>query len=301
MTSAPARTRPPGMLLECEAPPRWWDDLDPGAALDELDELTARAAAGDLRLVLDARRLQAHASAARTAAPERMDSLMLAEFDSLFRQWLDQGVEGVRVHHPSREVALRIGVNGRHRSVEFDGVGTRWSAADLGAAIDRRLRNGDVEATGFWSICPPPGGGAACPYHGGRRERAALLLAMALPGSAYLENGRYRLIDPAWNRPGRLTGCELCELAERRVYAEPLVELYRSAMRTRSTHVAFAAADCQLAAAPDGVIAVERGNRLRAVLNLSEKAVPAPGAVVLASEPVLAGELAPGACAWLAV
>jgi hypothetical protein len=198
-------------------------------------------------------------------------------------------------------VALRIGVNGRHRAVEFDGVGRRWSASAFGAAIDERLAGTGGESAGFWSICPPAPTAAGCAYHGGRRERAALVLALALPGRAYLDNRRYRLIDPAGTRPGPRSGCELCALAEHRVYAEPLVELYRSAIRTRSTHVAFTTRHCRRTAAPAGVIAVERGTRLRAVLNLSAAAVPAPGAVLLASEPVLGGELAPDACAWLAV
>jgi hypothetical protein len=232
----------------------------------------------------------------------------MAEYDTMVRHWLDAGVGAVRVDQSSGGSVLRLGsataqtlgVNGNQRSVAFDLIGQAWTADAVSDAIDDRLRSaGRQEETRIWSVLPPVRENS-CAYHGERRDRAALLLALALPGSPYLMASRYRLIDPPPAPRAGHPGCELCALAVRNIHPDSLDELFRAAILTRSTNAAFANDAWVRRAAPEGVAVFERGGRLRVMVNLSAGPVPCAGAILLASEPVLDGVLGPDAAAWLA-
>ncbi|MFC4942301.1 glycoside hydrolase family 13 protein [Pseudonocardia sp. GCM10023141] len=78
-----------------------------------------------------------------------------------------------------------------------------------------------------------------------------------------------------------------------------MLSLYRDALRIRRAELGDG--PMRWLPAPDGVLAIERGPRFRCVLNMSDQPVPLPThtAVLLASGPLVAGELPPDTAAWL--
>ena len=80
-----------------------------------------------------------------------------------------------------------------------------------------------------------------------------------------------------------------------------MLELYRSALRVRRAEsFGDPAAAMRWLPSPDGVLAFARGGH-SCYLNLSADpvALPADAAVLLASQPLTAGELAPDTAVWL--
>ena len=105
------------------------------------------------------------------------------------------------------------------------------------------------------------------------RSRAALLLVLALPGSADLH------------------------LDEQFGLLEEDRQFYRSALSVRDSLLPDAAPTLSWLGGPEGVLAFHRGN-FGCMVNLSDQPVPLIGPVLLASEPIGYGLLSPQAAAW---
>jgi hypothetical protein len=103
--------------------------------------------------------------------------------------------------------------------------------------------------------------------------RAALLLVLALPGSADLHDEKLGLTE------------------------EDDLHFYRAALSLRRGLLPDAAPTLTWLGGPDGVLAFHRGN-FGCTVNLSDDPVPMIGPVLLSSEPVVDGLLPPQAAAW---
>ena len=106
-----------------------------------------------------------------------------------------------------------------------------------------------------------------------RLTRAALLLTLALPGSAYLSDS-----------------------AAEELESPPTQDLYLAARAVRRTTADPAPALTWLGG-PDGVLAFHRGT-FSCTVNLSDHPVPVIGPVLLATEPVVDDLLPPLAAVW---
>jgi alpha-glucosidase len=255
-----------------------------------------------------------------------------------------------------------------HTSFNFDYVRVTWDAARVRAVVDASLaalaptgapatwvlsshdetrhvtRFGRPDATpavmGFDR--PVPVDLAA----GTRRARAAILLTLALPGSAYLYQGEELglpevedlplavLQDPVVRRSGGTArgrdGCrvplpwsgdappfgfapdgvstwlpqppEWAALTAERQATDPgsMLTLYREALKIRREHPGLQGEDLTWRDAPADVLVLDRGSRLRCVVNLGAEPVELAGhgRVLLASTP-LDGRLPSDAAAWL--
>jgi hypothetical protein len=104
---------------------------------------------------------------------------------------------------------------------------------------------------------------------GSRRARAALLLMLALPGTA---------------SPGRNE-------------ESGLPEFYRAALSARRSLIKDAAPTATWLGGPDGVVAFHRGN-FGCTVNLSDQPVPVIGPVLFASAPIVDGLLPSNAAVW---
>jgi alpha-glucosidase len=82
-----------------------------------------------------------------------------------------------------------------------------------------------------------------------------------------------------------------------------MLELYRAALRIRRVEAALGDGPMTWLAAADGVLAFDRGTRVRCVVNLSPQAAPLPdnGGLLLASGPLDGGLLPPDCAVWLRV
>ena len=82
---------------------------------------------------------------------------------------------------------------------------------------------------------------------------------------------------------------------------DSMLELYRTALRIRSAEPGLGDGPMTWRAAPDGVLAFDRGPDLRCVANLSAGPVDLPGhaAVLLASGPLADGQLPADTAVWL--
>jgi alpha-glucosidase len=80
-----------------------------------------------------------------------------------------------------------------------------------------------------------------------------------------------------------------------------MLSLYRSALRLRREQTGWHAADFSWLESPAEVLAFERGDGLRCVVNLSEIGFPLTGLgrVILSSEPELGTDLPTDTAAWL--
>jgi alpha-glucosidase len=82
---------------------------------------------------------------------------------------------------------------------------------------------------------------------------------------------------------------------------DSMLSLYRHAVEIRKTHAAFAGTEVEWYGAPPGCFAFRRkGGGLICALNTSPAPVPVPpGEVLLASHPLIEGQLPPDAAVWL--
>jgi alpha-glucosidase len=76
------------------------------------------------------------------------------------------------------------------------------------------------------------------------------------------------------------------------------LRLYRDALRLRRSLPALHGAEFDWCAAPDGVLAFDRGDGFGCAVNLSGTPVPLPGDPLLVSSPLDGGRLAPETAAW---
>ncbi|MGH3301792.1 MAG: DUF3459 domain-containing protein, partial [Streptosporangiaceae bacterium] len=78
-------------------------------------------------------------------------------------------------------------------------------------------------------------------------------------------------------------------------------ELYRAALRIRRSEPALGDGPMTWLAAADGVLAFDRGTRVRCAVNLSPRAAPLPdhAGLLLASGPLDGGLLPPDCAVWL--
>jgi alpha-glucosidase len=340
-------------------------------------------------------------------APEQPDLdwhnlAVQAEFDAIFRFWLDRGVDGIRIdvaHGLFKDPALRDEAEpvpgaelhsfDRRRAIDqpelhplyrrwrtmvdaypgdrflvgevffrdparvakyvrsdelhlvfnFTLLFEDWDANGFRSAIDRTLRSlGTVGATPTWVLeshdvprLPTRYGGGA---EGVRRARAALLLLLALPGTAFLYEGQelgleevellpeqrqdpiFRRTQGArlgrdgsrvpvpWTRdaPDFGFGSRAPWLPMPPNWGEASVEAQR-----RDQGSMLALVRDAIRARPHGhfawlesatgTLAFERDG-LHCVVNLSGEPLPVTGEIVLASEP-LGSSLEPGAAAWI--
>ena len=83
--------------------------------------------------------------------------------------------------------------------------------------------------------------------------------------------------------------------------AGSMLELYRAALRIRRSEPALGDGPMTWLAAADGVLAFDRGTRVRCVVNLSSRAAPLPehAGLLLASGPLDGGLLPPDCAVWL--
>jgi hypothetical protein len=116
------------------------------------------------------------------------------------------------------------------------------------------------DPAGLWQTLPP--------------TRAALLLVLALPGSAHLHQDEQLRLREKDDR-------QFC----------------RTVLSTRRSLLPDAAPTLTWLGGPEGVLAFHRGN-FGCTVNLSEDPVPVIGPVLLASEPIVDGLLPPQAAVW---
>lgn len=105
------------------------------------------------------------------------------------------------------------------------------------------------------------------------KTRAGLLLILALPKPAGLDEGQLELGGPEH------------------------LDFYHTVLSAWRSLAVDAAPGMTWLGGPDGVLAFHRGN-FGCMLNLSEDPVPAIGPVLLASEPVVDGLVPPQAAVW---
>jgi hypothetical protein len=114
---------------------------------------------------------------------------------------------------------------------------------------------------------------------GSQRARAALLLLLALPGSASLDGSDDHAVQAEETPP------------------DSMLVLYRDALSARGSLIADAAPTAIWLGGPDGVLAFSRGN-FGCTVNLADQPVPVIGPVLLASAPIADGVLSPLAAVW---
>jgi alpha-glucosidase len=255
-----------------------------------------------------------------------------------------------------------------HTAFNFDFLRCSWNAESLRAVVDSSLAAlGAVGAPATWVLSnhdvtrhvtrygrPPTRHvqhqlvGPVDLSVGTRRARAAVLVMLALPGSAYVYQGEELgleevedlpvelLQDPTWPRSGHTVrgrdGCRVplpwrgeeppfgfspdgvspwlpqpAHWRDRTVDAQSadpgsIFSLYRTAFALRRHHKALGDGDLSWVDAPAGVLVFRREPGLLCAVNLGAEPWPLPEheELLLASEPVRDGVLAPDTAVWLA-
>jgi len=235
----------------------------------------------------------------------------------------------------AERLARYVGPDQLNQAFSFDFMLADFDAAQYRKIIESTLAEADVvgaPATWVLSNHDKPRHVTRYGDDGLRKARAAILLMLALPGSAYLYNGEELglddvtdladefKVDPAYRRTGESRdGCRVAlpwslpltppqparweKLTADAQDADPAstLNLYRRALRARRTHMADAP-EIEWLQAPAGVLAFRRGETT-VVVNTGSRPVPLGvygGRVVLSSDdrPDPA-QLPPGTAAWL--
>ncbi|MGW0486151.1 glycoside hydrolase family 13 protein [Nonomuraea sp. NPDC003214] len=229
-----------------------------------------------------------------------------------------------------------------HQAFNFHFLKTPWDAARLRAVIDESLHTAAlVGAPSTWVLSNHDVKRHVTRYGGGerglRRARAAALLALALPGSAYVYQGEelglpevldlpeeclrdpQRLRDPdsgrdgcrvpvpwtresGWNDPWLPIPEEWAGLSVEAQLDDPdsTLELYRTALRLRRDCAELGDGVLTWLDAPFGTLAFTRGDGFTCVVNLNDHEVEprVEGELLLASAPLIDGALPPDSAAW---
>jgi len=268
-------------------------------------------------------------------------------------------------------LARYVRPNELHTAFNFDFLRSPWRPDSLRSVIQSNMKALDaVGAPAIWVLSSHdvtrhvtrygrPHTSTVGPRHelpepvdlevGTRRARAALLLMLALPGSAYLYQGEELgleevedlpeelLQDPTWHRSGHTArGRDGCRVplpwhgpvppfgfaadgvqpwlpqprhwAARTVQAESddpnsMLSLYRNALTLRHSLEALGDGEMSWLDSPPEVLVFHRGHGLACAVNLGEKPweLPEHKRLLLASETLQDGKLAPDTAAWLEV
>jgi alpha-glucosidase len=278
---------------------------------------------------------------------DRRRAIDQPELHPLYRRWRamvdeypgDRFLIGEVFFRDPTRVAEYVRPNELHLVFNFTLLFEDWNADGFRSAIDRTLESlGAVGATPTWVLeshdvprLPTRYGGGA---EGLRRARAAVLLLLALPGTAFLYEGQelgleeVELLpeqrqDPIFERTqGTRLGRDGCRVPIPWTCAAPDFgfgsptpwlplpqqwgeQSVEAQVSDPSSMLALARAAIRARphgafawqATPPGTLAFERDD-IRCVVNLNGDPLPLANGVLLASEPV-DDVLAPGAAAWL--
>lgn len=223
-----------------------------------------------------------------------------------------------------------------HLAFHFGLLHCPFDAEEIRACIDRTLLAAGT-APAVWTIANHDNPRPPTRYGSLERARAMALIALALPGTAYLYNGEelglpdVELPAAVARDPGGREGCRVplpwegegpgygfttgepwlpmpesygaLTAADQLEDPDSTLSLYRQALELRQRHPAFRGDRVEWFGAPDGCLAFRRvGTTLVCALNAGTRPVPLPpGDVLLTSGPLTdCGDLPPDTAAWLA-
>ena len=174
--------------------------------------------------------------------------------------------------------------DGLGQAFTFDLLEASWDAGEfLRVITDSLAAAQQYGASTSWVLA----GHGAAP----RRVRAAVLLMLALPGSAYLDQGEELGVRELADVPGQLEAQEQDP--------DSTLNLYRQALGWRRTLQAAESLEW-MPGTSGQVLHFRRPGGWRSATNFSVRAVPLPpGTVAVASAPLEVGLLPPDTTAWI--